>query len=73
MAEEREATTTADLTIRFLGTPIEQFDKLCKEEEMVRITFSCYKVEELDYLLDGTDPMADIAVLEMAYNIFGEY
>ena len=33
--------------IRFLGTPIEQFEQLIKEEEKVMITISCYKSEEL--------------------------
>jgi hypothetical protein len=39
------------LTIRFLGTPIDQFDRLCKEEEKVTITISCFSTEEYN---DGT-------------------
>ena len=27
----------------FLGTPIEQFNRLCIEEEIVKITISCFK------------------------------
>ena len=29
--------------IKFLGTPIEQFDQLCSEEDYITITISCYK------------------------------
>jgi hypothetical protein len=32
--------------VKFLGTPIEQFDQLCKEEEKVVITISCYKSDK---------------------------
>jgi hypothetical protein len=34
--------------VKFLGTPIEQFDQLCNEEETVMIEISCFKMEELD-------------------------
>ena len=29
--------------VKFLGTPIEQFDQLCSEEDYITITISCYK------------------------------
>ena len=29
--------------IKFLGTPIEQFEQLCKEEEKVTITVSVFQ------------------------------
>lgn len=39
------------MTIRFLGTPIEQIDQLCKEEPMVKVFINTYAVE---YHPDGT-------------------
>lgn len=36
----------------WLGTPLEQFDQLCKEEERVKITVSCYTTEKYK---DGTE------------------
>lgn len=35
--------------IKFLGTPIKQFDRLCSEEEIVVIRVECYKSEEIGY------------------------
>jgi hypothetical protein len=35
--------------IKFLGTPIKQFDQLCDEEEKVMIEIKCYKKEEIGY------------------------
>jgi hypothetical protein len=39
------------MTIKFFHTPIEQIDRLCKEEQIVRIMISTYQVEALK---DGT-------------------
>ena len=43
--------------VKFLGTPLEQFDQLCREEEKVVISVSCYKSEETGYpntdIVDG--------------------
>jgi hypothetical protein len=35
--------------IRFLGTPIEAFDQLCKEEEIVMIRVECFRREPIGY------------------------
>lgn len=35
--------------IKFLGTPIKQFDQLCSEEEIVMIEVKCYKREDMSY------------------------
>ncbi|HZE77336.1 MAG TPA: hypothetical protein VE089_02185 [Nitrososphaeraceae archaeon] len=35
--------------VKFLGTPIEQFDQLCNEEEIVMIEISCFKMEEFGH------------------------
>lgn len=35
--------------IKFLGTPIKQFDQLCSEEEIVMIEVKCFKTEEIGY------------------------
>jgi hypothetical protein len=35
--------------IKFLGTPIKQFDQLCNEEEIVMIEIKCFKKEEIGY------------------------
>ncbi len=45
--------------IRFLGTPIEQFDRLCIEEEIVKITISCFKREEIGHP-DGSTTMEEV-------------
>lgn len=39
--------------IKFLGTPIKQFDQLCNEEEKVMIEIKCFKSEEIGYPLEG--------------------
>jgi hypothetical protein len=33
--------------IKFLGTPIRQFDRLCSEEEKVIIEIKCFKTEHV--------------------------
>jgi hypothetical protein len=48
--------------IRFLGTPIEQFDQLCKEAEKVMITVSCYKSEETGYPNTDVDGNATVEI-----------
>lgn len=50
------------MTIRFLGTPIDQFDQLCREEEKVMITVSCYKTEELGFPNTDVDGSATIEI-----------
>ena len=40
------------MTIKFLHTPIEQIDQLCKEEQIVKVTISTYQTEL--YKKDGT-------------------
>ncbi|MGA7368143.1 MAG: hypothetical protein WBX01_03370 [Nitrososphaeraceae archaeon] len=43
------------MTIRFLhGTPLDQIDQLCKEEEMVKVSISCYHTEHYS---DGTSEL----------------
>ena len=33
------------MTIRFLGTPLSTIDRLCSEEEIVKVSISTYNVE----------------------------
>lgn len=35
--------------IKFLGTPVKAFDRLCSEEEKVVIEVKCFKSEEIGY------------------------
>jgi hypothetical protein len=44
----------AKMGIKFLGTPIEQFDQLCREEEVVKVSVSCYHTEKN---ADGTEEL----------------
>ena len=46
--------------IKFLGTPIRQFDRLCSEEEKVIIEIKCFKTEEIVNLEKGTVTTEDI-------------
>lgn len=38
--------------IKFLGTPVKQFDKLCREEEKVVIEVKCFKTEVFEHRED---------------------
>ena len=57
--------------IKFLGTPIEQFDQLIKEEEKVTITVSCFKSEEMYY--PGTDTDGVGHTMEVEDTLTGQW
>ena len=56
--------------IKFLGTPIEQFERLCSEEEKVTITVSCFKADKEGlFHPDGTVTYEDILVAQWGRQI----
>ena len=51
--------------VKFLGTPIEQFDQLCKKEEIVKITIECFKREPLYSHNTDVDGSATMEIEEL--------
>jgi hypothetical protein len=58
------------LGVKFLGTPIEQFERLCREEEKVTVVVSCFKSDKEGlYHPDGTVTHEDILVAQWGRRI----
>ena len=47
------------MTIKFLGLSWDEINQLCREEEKVMITISCFKTEELGHA-DGSVTKEDV-------------
>jgi hypothetical protein len=55
LSKRNQSKRSNYLGVKFLGTPIEQFDELCREEEKVKITITCTKEEALYNHNSGID------------------
>lgn len=54
------------MTIKFLHTPIEQIDQLCRDEEKVKVTIAVYNTEHYN---DGSGPSALVKTSEWGQTI----
>ena len=58
--------------IKFLGTDLASFDQLCREEEKVIISISCFKSEEIGYPNSDVDGGTTMEIEEVLTAQWGQ-